>query len=214
MIEVISEYADVRKLAPLMSFAKNWSVKPKPEPLGIERQLKGHVTVRHGWNYLTEEVSTVTYDNPEEMRTGYQKATEKRLEPYRWPVQDKFTDTERQNQGGMWSNELTRRILKLNRKLIVQDSKNAPGCAGFYKMILGVLTFTNASFRHGFLPKYTIMKEDTAGLATEFTYGWTTVLMRLIKSKDLKYAQVTREFGIIEDDRAKHWDLHMREFHC
>ena len=213
-IEVVSEYADVRKLATFSSFAKNWTVKPKPPALGIERQLKGHVTVTHGHSYLTDEVAKVTYDSPEEMLKGMHQATEKQLQPYRYPDQAEFVDIERQNAKGLWSSELVRRVLKLNRKLIVQDSKNAPGCAGFYKMVFGHLTFTNASFRHGFVPKYTLMKEDKAGLATEFTYGWTTVLMRLIKSKDLKYQQVTKEFGIIEDDRAKHWDAHMRSFRC
>lgn len=211
-IQVVSEYANVRKLAPVSSFAKNWCVKPKPQPLGIDRQLKGHVTVRHGHSYLTDEVTNVTYDNPEEMLKGMHQATEKKLDPFRYPDQDKFANVERQQEGGMWSHELVRRISKLNRKLILQDSKNVPGCAGFYKMVGETLTFTNASFRHGFVPKYTIMKEDRAGLATEFNYGWTTVLMRLLKSGDLTYAQVTREFGYVDDDRAKHWHAHTKEF--
>lgn len=211
-IQIVSEYADVRKLAGYSAFAKNWTVRPKPEPLGIERQLKGHVTVRHGHSYIMDEVTRVTYDNPDEMLKGMQKATEKRLEAYRYPDQVDFTNQVRQNSGGMFSRDLIRKILKLNPKLIVQDSKNAPGCAGFYKMIGSTLTFTNASFRHGFMPKYTLMKEDRAGLATEFTYGWTTVLMRLMKTKDLSYLQVQREFGFIEDDRAKYWAIHTREF--
>jgi hypothetical protein len=57
-----------------------------------------------------------------------------------------------------------------------------------------------------------IVKEDRAELATEFTYGWTTVLMRLVKQKVISWFQVTKEFGIIEDYRAKHWDPHMRKF--
>lgn len=211
-IQVVSEYADVRKLAGYSSFTKNWTVRPKPPALGIERQLKGHVTVRHGHSYITDAITSVTYDNPEEMLKGIQKATEKRLNAYRYPDQDEFTNVERQNAGGMWSSELVRRILKINPKLTVQDSKNAPGCAGFYKMVGLTLTFTNASFRHGFVPKYTVMVEDKAGLATEFNYGWTTVLMRLMKTKDLSYLQVRREFGVVEDDRAKHWAIHTREF--
>lgn len=213
-IEVVSQYADVRKLAPMNSFAKNWIVKPKPEPLGIERQLKGHVTVRHGHSYLTDKVSNVTYDNPDEMLKGMHQATEKNLEKYRFPNQDDFTNIDRQNSGGMWSHELVRRILKLNPKLIVQDSKNAPGCASFYKMVGEELTYTNASFRHGFVPKHTIMKEDRAGLATEFTYGWTTVLIRLLKTGDLKYNAVVREFGYVDDGRAKLWHAHTQEFRC
>jgi hypothetical protein len=212
MIQVVSEYANVRKLAPLPANCKNWTIKPKPQPIGIERQLKGHVTVRHGHSYLTDKVTSVTYDNPEEMLKGMHQATEKRLEAYRHPDQKDFVNSERQNVGGMWSSELVRRIRKINPKLFIQDSRNAPGCAAFYKMVGDELTYTNASFRHGFVPKYSIMKEDKAGLATEFTYGWTTVLLRLIKLGDLKYNAVVREFGYIDDDRAKHWAIYTKQY--
>ena len=114
----------------------------------------------------------------------------------------------------MWSHELVRRITKLNPKLFIQDSKNAPGCAAFYKMVGDQLTYTNASFRHGFVPKYTVTKEDRAGLEVEFQYGWTTVLLRLLKTGDLKWNQIVQEFGHIEDDRSKYWDVHVREFRC
>ena len=75
-----------------------------------------------------------------------------------------------------------RKIQRLNPKLIVQDSKAVPGCAAFYKMVHGQLTYTNASFRHGFVPEFTIMKADAADLVTEFVYGWRTVLLRLMKT--------------------------------
>lgn len=211
-IEVVSEYSNVRKLAPHASFAKNWTVKPKPEPLGIEQRVRGHVIVKKGMSYLTDKTCTTTYDRADEMLKGIQQETDRQLSAYRYPDQQDFTNVQRQQTGGMWSSEMVRRIRKLNNQLITQDSKNAPGCAAFYKFVDGKLIYTNASFRHGFVPKYTVMRTDTADLVTEFDYGWTTVLLRLIKSKDLTYKQVTREFGYVEDDRAKHWAAHTKEF--
>jgi len=209
-IAVVSEYTPVEKA--LSVHAKNWAVKPKPQPLGVEQKVRGHVTVKKGSSFLTDKISTVTYDRADEALKAMHQETDRQLEAYRYPGQKDFTNTERQNSGGMWSRELVRRIQKLNRKLIVQDSKNAPGCAAFYKMVGDQFTYTNASFRHGFMPKYTLMKEDRAGLATEFNYGWTTVLLRLLKSGDLRWGAIVREFGFIEDDRSKQWAIETADF--
>jgi hypothetical protein len=192
----------------LPSFAKNWCVKPKPPKLGIDRQVRGHVTVRHGHSYLTDSMSAVTYDNPEEMLKGMHQATDKQLQSYRFPDQESFKNEDKQFSRAMWSQEFVRRITKLNPRLFVQDSKNAPGCAGWYKMIGKVLTFTGASFRHGLIPEFTIMKTDKADLVTEFVYGWRGVnVLRLLFSQDITWNQVMREFGDVPfgDERGKHW---------
>jgi len=208
-IAVVSEYTPVEKA--LSVHAKNWAVKPKPEPLHVDRHVKGPCRVKFKDHTLKSPLKQ-EFDNPEEMLRGLREENARKLQAYRYPDQEKFTNVEKQSQGGMWSAELVRRIQKLNPKLIVQDSKNVPGCAGFYKMVDDELTFTNASFRHGFVPQHTIMREDRNGLATEFTYGWSTVLMRLLKTGDLKWNQVCREFGYIADDRAKQWAAHTSEF--
>lgn len=205
-IAVVSEYTPVEKA--LSVHAKNWCVKPKRPKLGVERQLKGHVTVTHGHSYLTDKVSRVTYDTPEEMLKGMHQATDRQLEAYRFPDQDSFKNENKQFSRAMWSQEFVRRVRKLNSALFIQDSKNARGCAGFYKMVGTVLTFTGASFRHGLIPEFTIMKSDKADLVTEFIYGWRGVcLLRLLKSGNLTWNQIMREFGDVpfSDERGKHW---------
>jgi len=216
-IAIVSEYADVRKLAPLNCFTKNWCVKPKPEPLHIERQLKGHVTVRHGHSYLTDEVATVTYDNPDDMLKGMHQATDKQLAAHRYPDQAQLTDAERQYGEGMWSQDLVRKVLKANPYLFVEDSHNVPGCAGFYKMQAGVKMaagIPNASFRHGFMPEGTVCKTDRADLVTEFVYGWRQVLVRLRKSNDLSERQFKQLYGSIpySDDRGKRFACDLGDF--
>lgn len=213
-IVLAGKYAEVSKLS---VHAKNWAVPPKPEPLHIERRVKGHVTVKKGSSYLTDKVSTVTYDSPDEMLKGMHQETDKKLQPYRYPDQKSFTNEEKQTGKGMWSNDLVKRIRKANPALFVEDSINVPGCAGFYKMVDGKKApagIPNASFRHGFVPEATVMKTDKADLVTEFVYGWRQVLIRLRKSGDLTAGQFQRLYGVVDysDERGKHFASNLGEF--
>jgi hypothetical protein len=213
-IQVVGKYAQISKYA---SFAKNWAVKPKKPVLERDRQLKGHVTVKHGHSYLTDKVSTVTYDNPEEMLKGMHQATDKKLQSCRYPDQDKLTNVERQYGQGRWSHDLVAAIRKMNPYLFVEDSVNVPGCAGFYKMLGGEKVAAgkpNASFRHGFMPEGTISKADKADLLVEFVYGWRQVLVRLRRSGDLNDKQFKELYGTIpySDDRGKRFASDLGEF--
>lgn len=205
-IVIANEYQSVH--------TKNWTVPPKPEPLGVERTLKGPVKLKQRDGLHGKKPTTVEYDSPDEMLKGMQQQTDKVLQTHRYPDQDSFKNVEKQTSQGMWSHELVAKIRKLNPKLIVQDSLNVKGCAAFYKMVGETLTYTNASFRHGFMPEFTIMKADTADLVTDFVYGWRTVLMRLVKSGDLKQAVVDKTFGFVmySDERAKHYNANVQEF--
>jgi len=182
---------------------KAWLVPKKKQKLGVERQLKGHCSIKG-----------VTYDNPEDMLEAMWKDTDSKLERYRYPDQESFKNREKQTGKGIWSHLLVKQVLKLNKNLLVEDAVALPGCAGFYKMVGSEKKFTGASFRKGLVPEFTIIKTDAADLPVEFTYGWRTVLMRLMKSGDLRYSQINKVWGEVHfgDARGKHWNLNVREF--
>lgn len=213
-IVLAGKYTDVGKFS---VHAKNWTVRPKKPALERDRIVKGHVTVRQGCSYLTDKVSTVTYDNPEEMLKGLRQDNDKQLEKFRYPGQESFKNVEKQTGKGMWSNELVRRVLKANRYLFVEDSINAPGCAGFYKMVGGAKVAAgkpNASFRHGWMPECTLKKMDKADLMVEFVFGWRQVLIRLRRSGDLTAGQFSKLYGVMDysDERGKHLASDLGDF--
>ena len=194
-IVVANEYTSVH--------TKGWLVPKKTPELKRERQLKGHC-----------KLAGVDYDSPEEMLEAMWQDTDAKLAPYRYPDQESFKNCEKQTGKALWSHSLVKQILKLNPNLFVEDAVALPGCAGFYKMVSGEKTFTGASFRKGLVPEFTIIKTDAADLPVAFTYGWRTVLVRLVKSRDLSYAQINRVWGEVHlnDARGKHWNINMREF--
>lgn len=157
---------------------------------------------------------TRKYDNPDDMLKHMKQLTDEELDSCRYPDQDSFTNPEKQTGKGMHSNELVRKVLKLNPSLFVEDSWGAPGCAAFYKTAGDEKKPTGASFRKGFMPEFTIMGTNSQNIPTVFTYGWRTVLARLLKSGDLTWPQVKRIFGDVHfgDTRGKHWNLNVREF--
>lgn len=194
-IVVANEYTSVH--------TKAWITPKKKAALGIERKMKGHCSIRG-----------VTYDTPDEMLKAMWKDTDSKLEAYRYPDQDSFKNVEKQTGKQMWWRDLVKNVLKLNPDLFIEDSWGAPGCAGFYKMVGGEKKSTGASFRKGFIPEFTIMGADSADLVTSFTWGWRRVLIMLLKSGDLKWAQINRIWGDVKygDERAKHWHLNVKEF--
>jgi hypothetical protein len=105
----------------------------------------------------------------------------------------------------------------MNPYLFVEDSRNVPGCAGFYKMVAGEKVAAgkpNASFRHGFMPEGTVSKADKADLLVEFIYGWRQVLVRLRRSGDLTARQFKELYGNIpySDDRGKRFASDLGDF--
>ena len=195
--------------------SKAWIVPKKKPELQRERIAKGPCSIK-----MRDEKHKIvrrTFDSPEEALKGIQQDTAKKVEQYRMPGQDAFTNVEKRYTNGMWSHELAKRICKLNSNLFVEDSLNAPGCAGFYRMV-GTEKIAagkpNASFRHGFMPEASIIKEDTAGLAVEFIYGWRQVLIRLRRSGDLTAGQFQRLWGVVDysDERAKCFASDLGEF--
>lgn len=189
---------------------KAWIVPPKVEPKPVERQAKGHCATMLGG-------VRAEFDTPEEMLKAMWEDTDTKLAGYRFPDQESFKTRQKQTGKGIWSNELVAKILKLNHNLFVEDSINVPGCAAFYKTVDGEKAPAGgpiASFRKGFIPEFTIIETDKADLPIKFTYGWRTVLMRLVKTKDLTLKQINSVWGDVHygDERAKHYDAYMREW--
>ena len=187
-IVIANEYTSVH--------SKAWLTPKKKEPLAVKRQVRGHC-----------RIGARDFDSPEEMLDAMWQDTDAKLAQFRYPDQDSFKNRQKQTGKGMESSELVAKILKLNPRLFVEDSWGAPGCAGFYKTVDGEKKSTGASFRKGFVPEFTIMGADSADLVTTFTWGWRRVLIMLLKSGDLSWAQINRVWGDVHgsDERAKHW---------
>jgi hypothetical protein len=207
-----------RSLTTTPQFSSRLVVPKKKQAPGLERQVKGHVRVRR--DMTAEKLMPLPvneFDRADEMLAGMREGTDRLLEKFRYPNQKSLTDEDKRYTNGMWSQELVKRVLKCNRNLFVEDSKNFPGCAGFYKMVGKMKTaagYPNASFRHGFMPEATIVKENAERLATEFVYGWRQVLIRLRRSKDLTEVQFKKLWGVVDygDERARAWSLDLGEF--
>jgi hypothetical protein len=135
--------------------------------------------------------------------------TDKQIADQRFSDQEDFKNQERQMGKIMHSGELVRRILKLNKDLIVEDSNAVKGCAGFYLTRNGEKTWTNASFKKGWISEFSIIHTDRADLPVRVDYGWRTVLIRLLKFRAITWQQTLDVFGDVHfsDSRGKHWRL-------
>lgn len=185
--------------------SKAWLVPKKKQALGRERRLKGPVTIHRN-------DGIVQYDCPDDMLKEMRK--EAKAQEVRYPDQESFENSEKQTGKGLWSHTLVKQILKLNRSLFVEDSQLVPGCAAFYKMVGKEKKPTGASFRKGLIPEFTIFKPVTEFDSMGITYGWRTVLVRLLRSRDLTWNQVRKVWGEVHhcDSRGKHWNAYVREF--
>jgi hypothetical protein len=175
------------------SFA--WIKKPKLEPLRVKEQLP--------------------HSDMDELKRLWEE-TDGMLASQRWEDQDGFKDEKRQMGKPMWSNDVISRVLKMNPRLIVQDSTSMKGSAAFYFVNPDkTLKYTNACFNKGLLPEFTIMTTDTADLPVYYPrYGYRTVLVRLLKGGYISYQQILHAFGEVEhqDHRGRHWWLNVRKF--
>lgn len=142
--------------------------------------------------------------------------TDHLLESERWEDQQDFKNAERQMGKVMHSNELVKRILKLNKNLICEDSLSMKGNASFYLVNeQGEKIYSQATFTKGWVPEFTIMYTDTADRPVYYPkYGWRCVLVRLLKRGYISYRQVLKVFGEVHhhDSRGRHWKLNTAAF--
>jgi len=187
------EYTDVRKAA----FGKDAYRFVAPPPPKVVSRPKEQLRSEHD----KEELARI------------REMSDAQLSQHRMPDQDNFKDKVRQMGHPMHSNTLVRMVLKANPKLVVEDSVNCKGHAAFYYFeVDGAKKPTNAHFKKGILPEFSIMETDAADLPVRVQYGWREVLSRLVKAKQLRLGQVLRMFGDTTTVQSSHWRRQLQPF--
>src|ERR1700674_1183419 len=155
-----------------------WLKTPQPEPLQVKEMLPAG-------------------DREELLRLW--ESTERIVEDQRYPDQDDFCNAERQMGKVLTSGELVARLQKLNKDLVVQDGNVFKQNISFYVASKEGLQYTNAYCEKGFVPEFTIMHEDRAGLPTIYpTWGWRCVSARFLKSRVISWQNVLDVFGDVD----------------
>jgi hypothetical protein len=195
-----------------------WAKKPKRDKTVKRRKLVG---ARNKSTWAKGGLQNEQLMSGELLRALHED-TDKQLERQRMPGQNDFLNAEKRTGKALFSNKFIAMVLKLNPKLVCEDSKALKGCAAFYEVRYNPATgkqekrYTAACFRKGLIPEFTIVKEDAAGLVNSdgITYGWRTVLQRLIQGKALRYGDAVRIFGEVHynDLRGKNWALAVKAF--
>jgi len=191
LIVPATEYSDVRKLAGKDGYA--WVAPKKRKPLVIanpKRPTQG-----------LEELARI------------REMSDSHLSAHRLPNQDDYKDKERQLGRPMHSGVLINEVLKLNHRLVCEDSVNCRGSAAFYYFTPeGEKRPTNAHFRKGVLSEFSIVETDAADLPIRVQYGWREVLLRLVRAGQLSLAQVLRVFGDTESVQSQNWRRSVQKF--
>lgn len=199
-IEVISEYT------PVKTACYAWSVRKKKQPLPRKRQVKGNEKAMWG----NEDMYAA------DLLPRMFEETDKQLARQRFPDQEDFKQAERRMGKLMHSSEFIRKVLSLNRNLLYEDSISCKGEGAFYLVKAGKKTYTAANFKAGWIPEWTIIKTDTADLPTRegLTYGWRTVLQRLVQQKAITLRQVRSVFGAVEQGgiSGRNWHIATGKF--
>lgn len=173
--------------------AYRWVAPPKPKIVAVPRK----------------QLPESDKDELQRLR----EMSDAKLAVNRLPGQEDFKDRERQLGNAMHSSEFVRRVQKLNPALIVEDSINCRGSAAFYYATpQGEKTYTNASFKKGVLPEFSVIETDAADLPVKVQYGWREVLLRLVKARQLSFRQVVRMFGDAETVQGSVWRRSIRNF--
>lgn len=188
-----------------------WSTKPKPKPLPRRDRVKRNQ--KSTW--AKGGVTTETLYSGDLLQRMYEE-TDKDVARQRFPNQEDFKQAEKRMGKIMHSSEFIRRVLSLNRNLIYEDSTWYRGQGAFYVQRGQDKVYTGANFKLGWIPEWTIMKTDTADLPTRdgLTYGWRTVLQRLIQSHCIAKVQVDKLFGLVVhgDVRGMNWAIGTKGF--
>jgi hypothetical protein len=204
-IQIVNEYT------PVSTACYGWQTKPKPQPMKVKKQVQRNK--RSTW--AKGSVGKETMYSGDLLARMYEE-TNKDLERQRFPDQEDFKKIERRMGKRMIHTEFVKKVLSLNKKLIYEDSKGCKGSGSFYLVQQGQKIYTNACFRKGWLPEWTTIETDTADLPTRdgLTYGWRTVLQRLVQKKAITYRQVVRVFGDVyrNDLCGKNWALNVGKF--
>jgi hypothetical protein len=132
--------------------------------------------------------------------------TDKQLEAERIPGQEDFKNQDRQRGIPLDSNELVRRITKMNPFVWVEDSLRCPGHAGFYFAKHEQKFFSGAHFKRGMVFEFSRIYVDAADRPVAVEYGWREVLHRLMKKKLITWGQIVKHFPIYASARSEAFD--------
>jgi hypothetical protein len=191
---------------------------PKPQNQVKRRELvskRGKSTWQKGSHQIEDVASG-------DLLAMMHEDTDKQLAPSRMPGQNDFKNAEKRTGQALTSNAFIQMVTKLNPNLICEDSLNSKNCAAFYELRYNPATgkmqkrYTAACFRKGYIPEFTIVKADAADMVSSdgITYGWRTVLQRLIQQKVLRFRDAMTVFGEVhhQDLRGKNWALAVAAF--
>lgn len=132
--------------------------------------------------------------------------TDKQLERERIPNQDDWKNADRQRGIPLDSNELIRRVLKMNPAIWPEDSLYCRGHVGFYFARDGRKEFSGAHCKKGIVYEFSRIYVDAADRPVAIEYGWREVLHRLLKKKLIKWNQMTKLFPIYNSVRSEPFD--------
>lgn len=183
-VEIINPYT------PTKTACFGWSVPKKKKALARKEQVKKNRKAM--WGQEAMYAGDVLARMFEE--------TDKQIAQQRFPDQEDFKQAEKRMGKIMHSSEFIRKVLSFNWNLLYEDSIWNKGYGAFYEVKAGEKTYTSACFKKGWIPEWTIMETDTADLPTRegLTYGWRTVLQRLVQRKAITLRQVRSVFGTVE----------------
>lgn len=143
-----------------------------------------------------------------------QEETGSLIERERIPGQDEYEKEKQQRGTVLHSNDMVRRILRMNPCLWVEDSINCPGHANFYYPagVSGKKTCAGSPFKKGPVREFSVIFHDAAGRPVRVEYGWREVLHRLLKRALISWVQVRMNFPIYEMRQSGDFDRQTRRF--
>lgn len=137
--------------------------------------------------------------------------TDKQLERERIPGQEDFKNADRQRGIPIESNDLIRRVRKMNPFLWAEDSRNCPGHAAFYYVQQGKKQFSDAHFKKGIVFEFSRIYVDRADRPIAIEYGWREVLHRLMRKRLISWGQIVKHFPIYSSRRSEAFERYIQE---
>lgn len=140
--------------------------------------------------------------------------TDRRLAKERIPNQGEWTNPQRQRGTPIHSNEVIRRIRKMNPDIWVEDSKISKERAGFYyfDQIRKCRAFTGAHFQKGMVREHVLVYVDRSDRPTGYELGWREILHRLLKKQLITWGQMVQHFPIYQTALSGPFDRQVQEF--
>lgn len=139
--------------------------------------------------------------------------TDARLVKERIPNQGIWTNENRQRGTPIHSNEIIRRVRKMNPDIWVEDSKLSKERAGFYFFdpIRRARAFTGAHFQKGMVREHVLIYVDRSDRPTGYELGWREILHRLLKKQLITWEQMKLHFPIYQTALSGPFDRQVQD---